>query len=93
MTDVIKEAQELVEKYDGKITEGKWYSIEDPSSYCLRIRQGGEIYEWASDTTTATETDIEAMASVPEMVSVIKGLLSVIEEQQVEDGVFEQGGE
>lgn len=70
MSDVIKRAQELVEKFDEKITGGKWDVDTDCNKGASWIQFGPEL-----DYQKATEVDITAMSSVPEMLSVIKGLL------------------
>lgn len=76
MTDIIKEAQELVEKFDGKITEGYW----EVGSHFDHILTNKAVI---SRFMFATEDDLDAMSSVPEMLSLIKGLLSVINEMAV----------
>lgn len=86
MTDILKQAKDLIEKFDRKITEvpdyanHKWQvgASEDNNGIAfLYVHYYHEIF--------ALDIDIEAMSSVPQMLAVIKEL---VEKNQRETNLF-----
>lgn len=72
--DIISEAQELVKRFHGKITE-RWGTYLEGDYNGDMVHMGVGI----NSAPYATEIDMEAMASVPEMVNIIKVFLDAVD--------------
>lgn len=72
--EIMKRAQELLQEFDGKITTGDW---EVGVDFCGILTNRNIINYYQ----VATEADIDAMSSVPEMLALIKRLLIIVDKQ------------
>ncbi|UOF77474.1 hypothetical protein [Caudoviricetes sp.] len=84
-TDTIAQAKELIERFDGKITEGEWLKIEDwfYGTKHLQIVLKEEDQNKENLTThERIHVDCEAISEIPQMLTIIKELVQLVEKEK-----------